>query len=111
MTSAAHAPHRLSVLVIPDCPNASAAIELAAELVRDLDLTADLELVIVETEDEAVKCGFVGSPSFYVNGADVLPAAGGSPGMACRVYPTPEGRMAGLPTRHALAEALVWALA
>ena len=45
----------------------------------------------IETLDEAVAAGFTGSPTILIDGRDPFDVDGAQPGMACRVYPTPDG--------------------
>ena len=97
----------VELLVVPDCPNDGPAQRVlleAAELARMGQMS--VRRVVVQTQEQAEKLGFVGSPSFFVDGRDVFPADAGSPGVACRVYATREGP-AGVPSVVDLRDALV----
>ena len=61
---------------------------------------------MIETDEQARMRGFVGSPTFLVDGVDPFAVAGAPTGVACRVYPTPNG-LSGAPTVAALRDALV----
>ncbi len=86
------------------CPNWKVADErltaLAAER-PDVVLTRQ----VVDTEEEAERVGFHGSPSILINGTDVFAAPGAPVGLACRRYMTPDGA-AGAPTLEQLRSAV-----
>jgi hypothetical protein len=58
-----------------------------------------VELRRIETEADADRAGFPGSPTIRVDGEDVEGSAGnGEPaGLVCRVYRRPDGRVSPLP--------------
>lgn len=82
----------VTIRYVHGCPGRPIAEERVrdalAELGRD-DVRVVLEAV--ETHEDAVRLGFRGSPTVLVDGED--PFAEGRPdvGLACRVYPTPDG--------------------
>jgi len=72
----------------------------------------EIEVRWVETDEEAVRLGFVGSPTFRWQGRDLLPPGPGEPaGLACRVYRRRDGRVSPLPDPDDLREAVASALA
>ena len=79
--------HTLTVLVVPDCPHTTAAAELARDALTTTGLAATIETVQVRDHDQAARLGFVGSPSFHLDGRDLF-GENGAPAMACRVYRT-----------------------
>lgn len=60
----------------------------------------------VESAAEAERTGFRGSPTVLVDGVDPFGDRDAPVGLACRVYPTPEGHT-GTPTVQALVAALL----
>jgi hypothetical protein len=60
----------------------------------------------VDAPEEAKRVGFHGSPSVLVDGIDAFAEPDAPVGIACRVYPTPDGP-AGSPTIDQLRAALV----
>jgi hypothetical protein len=62
--------------------------------------------VVVDDPEQARQLGFPGSPSFYVNGVDVLGQREGSGAIACRIYRTPDGRTSDTPNVETLRAAL-----
>jgi len=96
----------IELLVVPDCPNEAVA---ATRLRRALDGIGLLDAVftrrIITTQAEAERAGFTGSPTVLVDGQDLFPAADAVPGLACRIYLTPDGT-GGAPDPARLREAL-----
>lgn len=101
----------IELLVVPDCPHAGPAAELLCRVLVSigLDGAAFITRVISDTR-EAEAEGFTGSPSFMADGRDLFAEPGRTPGIACRVYRTPDG-LGGLPGLDQLRRALLGASA
>lgn len=100
---------RVELLVVPSCPNQRAAeqvLDAAAGLagVTDLEVT----LTVIDTDEQAQRRGFVGSPTFLIDGVDPFAAPGSPTGLACRLYATSSG-LGGVPDVLALRDALLTA--
>lgn len=95
----------IELLVVPDCPHEGPARELVTSILTEQGITATLVTTVVTDDAEAQARGFIGSPTFLVDGADPFAQDGAPVGLACRVYRSARG-LAGLPDRDALAEAL-----
>jgi hypothetical protein len=94
------------LLYFDGCPNWKVTDERLAEAVQVVardDLTVHRRNV--ETANEAVAVGFTGSPTVLVDGQDPFASGDEQVGLACRVYPTPEG-LAGSPSLEQLVEVL-----
>jgi hypothetical protein len=78
--------------------------EAAARAGREVEVTAHE----VTTDEEAVRLGFPGSPTYLVAGQDMAPPVEGAPyaAEACRVYRLPGGRFGPLPHIDDLVRAL-----
>ncbi len=61
----------------------------------------------IETEEDAGREAFVGSPTVRVNGADIEPTEGEPTGLTCRIYRRRDGRVSPLPDRQDVRDALV----
>ena len=98
----------VEVLYFAECPNYEAAVEAVREALAEAGIEAPVELVEIETEAAAERAQFYGSPTVRVNGRDVFPPADPHrrPALACRVYRTPNGRIAPAPPRVAILAAL-----
>jgi hypothetical protein len=59
----------------------------------------------VETAEQADDVAFTGSPTIRIDGTDPFATGTQQVGLACRVYPTPDG-LAGSPTTAQLLEVL-----
>lgn len=90
------------------CPSHEEAHRRLVGLLADLG-RPDVEVGVhwVETEEEAERAGFVGSPTFRWRGRDLLPPGGpASFGLTCRVYHRRDGRVSPLPDPDDLREAV-----
>lgn len=95
---------KVTLRYFDDCPNWRIA---AAHLGQLGDERGDLEVVHerVESDDEAQRLDFHGSPTVLVDGVDLFGRPDGPAGMSCRMYVTPDG-LAGSPTLEQLRAAL-----
>jgi hypothetical protein len=88
---------QLTVLAVPDCPNAPVLEErLAAVLHGREDVTVSHELITDESQAE--RWGMHGSPTLLVDGADPFAEPGEPPSMSCRLYRSDDGRASGAPS-------------
>lgn len=90
------------------CPNWQTTAALLGALVEGgLDATVSLELI--DSHEEAMTRGFIGSPTVLIDGVDPFAVADAPVGLACRIYRTEDGP-AGSPSlsqlRQAIAEAV-----
>jgi hypothetical protein len=95
----------LTVLEVPDCPNAPLMAERVAGLIagrRGVTLTRR----VITDETEAARLGMHGSPTLLIDGSDPFPVQGAPPGLSCRLYPAADGRVARTPSVTALRAAL-----
>ena len=96
---------KIDLLYFDGCPSWESALEnLKAALTAD-GQEAEIRLVKVEDDAEAVRLKFLGSPSFRLNGMDLWPEERKRYNLSCRVYPTAQG-LRGLPTVEMLREKL-----
>lgn len=94
----------IELLYWEGCPSHPGALAELRAVLADLGL-AELPVVLtrVESEDEADRLGFVGSPTIRVDGRDAVPPPPGEPtGLTCRVYPLGDGRYSPTPDPAAL---------
>jgi hypothetical protein len=84
------------------CPSWESARERIRAVLEELG-AADTPVTLerVESSEEAERLRFLGSPTVLIDGRDAFPAPGGTVGLACRVYETPDG-LAGCPTTDQL---------
>ncbi|MFM1950344.1 MAG: hypothetical protein RL418_31 [Actinomycetota bacterium] len=96
--------NQLELLLWDGCPSQPEARELA----RDFAQAVGLEITETRITDfeQAQKYRFIGSPTFRVNGVDLVPDENPSFGLTCRVYRRPEGKISPLPSIQQLKEGL-----
>jgi hypothetical protein len=101
-------PRRIEFLYWEGCPSHPEALELLRAVLADNDLTTEVEIREVETYEEAQALAFPGSPTIRFDGRDVDPdgAARTQPGLSCRIYWLPDGRVSPVPSRAQIEEAL-----
>lgn len=95
----------IELLYFEGCPSWKMAQESLEEIIRKHNIEATVQLVQVETDQEARDHRFVGSPSIRVDGKDLFPVDHENYALGCRVYQTPDG-MRGWPTIGMLEDAL-----
>lgn len=71
---------------------------------------AAVELLRIDTEDEASRLRFVGSPTIRIDGTDVQQPDAEPTGLTCRVYRLRDGRVSALPDPDDVREALLGAI-
>jgi hypothetical protein len=98
----------IELLYWEGCPSHPQALAELRAVLGELG-RADAEIVLrrVDTEDEAARLGFSGSPTIRVDGVDPVPPPPGEPtGLTCRVYQLADGRYSPTPDPCLLRKAL-----
>jgi hypothetical protein len=98
---------RIEFLWWAGCPSWERALEILRDRVAAAEL--DPESVVmtkIETEEQAGRLGFPGSPTIRVSGADVQDPGENPIGLSCRVYRRRDGRTSPLPDAADIDEAL-----
>ena len=96
---------KIELLYFDACPSWETALANLRGALDEVGTGAPIELVRVETPDEAVARQFTGSPSIRVDGRELFPTEQANYSLSCRMYHTPEG-LRGWPTRPMICEAL-----
>jgi hypothetical protein len=88
----------VEVLYFSGCPNHVQAVDRVREVLQQEGTPADMVEVEVKDAATAQQMGFLGSPTIWVDGKDVEPAARAvrTFGIVCRTY-THCGRPTGVP--------------
>ncbi len=95
----------LTLLTVPDCPNAAAFEErLAAALASHPGVV--LRHRVVTGEREAAEAGMHGSPTLLIDGTDPFAAPGQPPSLSCRLYRDAAGRAEAVPSVNELRRVL-----
>lgn len=97
---------QVDVWYFEECPNwRTGADRLRLALGRAGLGHAEVRLVPVASEADAVSVGFAGSPTFTLDGVDLFDPPPSTGGLTCRVYRTSTG-LAGVPDVDDLVAAL-----
>lgn len=98
---------QIQILYFPDCPIYKELEKLVKEVTQELGVDADLELINIQTKEDAKKYHFTGSPGLRIDGQDIDPLTQDAPVVlkSCKIYRTEEG-MKMIPTKKMIREAL-----
>ena len=66
---------------------------------------ADFHTIVITSQEDADRRGFIGSPTFLVDGTDVFAEPGRPRGLSCPLYRSPDG-VGGVPGLSELRQAL-----
>ena len=85
---------RIELLYFDGCPSYRTLLPRLEKLVHETGVRDGVELLRVNSEQQAVKERFLGSPTVRVDGADVEPGADAREdfGIKCRLYRGPGGQ-------------------
>ena len=97
--------HKIELLYFDDCPSWKNARKILKDSLIKLGIPQDVILTKVETQEEADKNKFTGSPTIRINGEDLFPMDQDNYALGCRIYQTPEG-FKGWPTEEMIIEKL-----
>lgn len=97
----------IQFLYYEDCPSHDTALERLQSVMDEMGIHADIEIVKVETDAEAQKLRFVGSPTILINGQDIVPTPPDAYYcLTCRAYRLEDGRISPLPSREMIRNGL-----
>jgi len=97
---------QVELLYFDGCPTYREAEKTLRGVLAHEDVETEVELVAVNTDEEAQRLRFPGSPTIRVDGEDLFPVPDRTEyALGCRMYTTPEG-LRGSPTTEMLREAL-----
>lgn len=96
----------IELLVVAECPNERPAADLLRATLDRAGLTRTaFTITVVDSQEEAERRGFTGSPTFLVDGVDPFAEPDADPGLSCRLYRA-GGAVVGLPSATDLARAV-----
>lgn len=89
----------IQFLYYEECPSHDKALERLQQILTEENLKPPIEVIKVETEQQAQDLKFVGSPTILVNGEDIdPPPADAAYNLTCRAYQLENGRISPLPS-------------
>ena len=98
---------RVSFLFYEDCPSHDLALERLREVLDEKGIDANVEVVKIQSEEQAQELRFVGSPTILINGQDIAPPPPDSRyALTCRAYRLEDGRISPLPSPDTIRRAI-----
>jgi hypothetical protein len=89
------------------CPSHPEALEDLERVLREEGVGAEVELVEVESDEQAHRERFPGSPTVRLDGEDAIAPTEGEPfSLTCRVYRLRDGRISPTPDPEDLRDAV-----
>ena len=89
------------------CPSYPETLADLERVLRDEGVQTDVDLVEVESDEQARRERFPGSPTIRIDGEDAMPHGEGEPfSLTCRVYRLRDGRVSPTPDLEDLREAV-----
>jgi hypothetical protein len=90
------------------CPSYPRALEQLRAVLTEESLDPDsVEVRHVDSDEQAERERFYGSPTIRIDGEDVVPPGEGDPiGLSCRVYRLRDGRSSPIPDPEDLRDAI-----
>ena len=97
---------KIRFLYCEDCPSHDQALQRLRNSIEAEGVTADVEMVRVDSDEEAERLKFIGSPTITINGHDIHPVTEGRYALTCRAYRLEDGRISPLPSEEMMRKAL-----
>ncbi len=93
---------KIEVQYFKGCPNSETVLQMIKEFISKSKIKLDFEEVLVETQEDAEKYKFRGSPTVLINGNDLEGLEENrTPSLSCRYYQN------GLPTEKDIQEFII----
>lgn len=97
---------KVRFLYFEGCPNAEPTLKLLKEALAAEAPDSELETVEIDSDEEAIRCAFLGSPSIQIDGLDIeKDRRKDPPYFGCRLYRTARGSR-GIPPKAMIIEAI-----
>jgi len=97
---------QVSFLYYEDCPSYERALERLREVMAEESIPGEVEVIKVETEEQARELRFVGSPTIRVDGQDIDPPRDSTYALTCRAYRLEDDRISPLPSKDMIRRAI-----
>jgi len=66
---------QVRILSSEGCANTSPTVDLVKNIAQDLNISINIEMIMVSTEQQAQQLRFLGSPTVQIGGLDMEPSA------------------------------------
>ena len=102
----------IAILYCEECPSYERTFQRVRKVLDEEGLKVKLEIKRVETDDEAERYHFIGSPTILINDRDIDPTPSSIyRAQACRAYKLANGRISPLPSEEMVRKAIRTAIA
>lgn len=89
-----------------DCPSHDEALERLRKVMGEEGIRDEIEVVRVDSSEDAEKLKFIGSPTLLINGRDIDPPTNPYYALTCRAYRLEDGRISPLPSETMIRKAI-----
>jgi len=90
---------KVTFLYYEDCPSHNRTLERLRSVMTEENIGSEIEIIKVETDEQAQRFNFVGSPTILIDGRDIVPPSPEAiPALTCRAYQLEDGRISPLPS-------------
>ena len=97
---------RIELLYYPECPSHERVLELLRDALALEGIDAPIEVIRIDTQQQAEQYQFVGSPTIRIDGREVQPQPHLPYRLTCRAFQHEDGRLSPLPSLQTLRAAL-----
>ena len=97
---------RVTFEYIDDCPSHERALARLRKVLNEEAVDFNLDIVKVESDEQAKRLRFMGSPTILLNDVDIDPQVNNHYGLACRAYQLEDGRISPLPSEETIRRAI-----
>lgn len=97
---------RIELLYYPECPSHGRALELIHEALASEGVSAEVEVIRIDTQEQAETHRFIGSPTIRINGRELQPQPHLPYRLTCRTFQHEDGRLSPVPSLSMLREAI-----
>jgi hypothetical protein len=91
---------RVTFQYIDDCPSHEQALARLRKVLHEEGISVKIDIIKIESDEQAKRLRFVGSPTIIVNDIDIDPQTNDRYGLACRAYLLEDGRISPLPSEE-----------
>jgi hypothetical protein len=88
------------------CPSHPEALAQLRRILEEEQVSTNVDLVEVTSDEQAQEQRFIGSPTIRINGQDAISTGEDRFSLSCRVYRTRDGRISAIPDPEDLREAI-----
>lgn len=89
-----------------DCPSHNEALQRLRKVMKEEGIEDTVEVIQVDTSEDAERLKFAGSPTILVNDRDIDPQTNPYYALTCRAYRLEDGRISPLPSEIMIRAAL-----